>query len=62
MGQRAGADGAEIVEQGGRYALIRDTDGTAIYDLDLGSDADPWPHTPRATRGSMPRGVDTSNW
>ena len=41
MGQRAGDDGAEIVEQSGRYALIRDADGVAIYDLDLGSDAEP---------------------
>ncbi len=41
MDRRAGDDGAEIVEQSGRYALIRDADGVAIYDLDLGSDADP---------------------
>jgi predicted anti-sigma-YlaC factor YlaD len=40
VGQRAG-DGAEIVQQSGRYILIRDADGHSIYDLDMGADADP---------------------
>ncbi len=51
MGQRAGDDGAEIVEQSGRYALIRDADGVAIYDLDLGSDADPVASYPPGDEG-----------
>jgi hypothetical protein len=51
MGQRAVDDGAEIVEQSGRYALIRDADGVAIYDLDLGSDADPVASFPPGDEG-----------
>jgi hypothetical protein len=49
--RRAGDDGAEIVEQSGRYALIRDADGVAIYDLDLGSDADPVASYPQGDEG-----------
>ena len=51
MDWRAGDDGAEIVEQSGRYALIRDADGVAIYDLDLGSDADPVASYPAGDEG-----------
>jgi hypothetical protein len=51
MGQRAGDDGADIVEQSGRYALIRDADGVAIYDLDVGSDADPVASYPPGDEG-----------
>lgn len=51
MDRRAGDDGAEIVEQSGRYALIRDADGVAIYDLDLGSDADPVASYPPGDEG-----------
>jgi hypothetical protein len=51
MGQRAGDDGAEIVEQSGRYALIRDADGVAIYDLDEGSDAEPVASFPPGDEG-----------
>ena len=51
MGQRGGDDGAEIVEQSGRYALIRDADGIAIFDLDLGSDVDPVASYPPGDEG-----------
>jgi hypothetical protein len=51
MAQRAGDDGAEIVEQSGRYALIRDADGVAIYDLDLGSDIEPVASFPPGDEG-----------
>jgi hypothetical protein len=50
MDRRAGDD-AEIVEQSGRYALIRDAEGIAIYDLDLGSDADPVASYPPGDEG-----------
>ncbi len=51
MGHRGRDDGAEIVEQTTRYALIRDADGVAIYDLDLGSDAAPVASYPPGDEG-----------